>query len=334
MIDWENLPLHEPLRSEAYKSIGAIFPLVLKGEISTNTIAITDEGLELVPHTQDEVLLATFRQYLNEKWRLPFHTQMVLNHFDASRKERWGFEMEERIRILCLAVRLLTAQKCFSLATFKYNDEIDPPEFYRPFVDKNPIGSGIPEEETSIISSVAEFEQLQLLYSKLVEINPFKYDDRFSKLLNAVRFYSRINETAWFLQKIVHAFVGLESLFSDQTKSEITYKVSIRTAYFLYPDDSKERHAIYDLLKIAYDVRSSFLHGSKVDETKLTKKLQELKQSAEYDLWFALPNELNYLLSKAIEKILLSEDHLAFFNGDPDSKKEAAFYDQLVLGTK
>lgn len=334
MIDWENLPLHNPLKDEAFKSVATIFPLNLTGTISTKRLSITDEGLKLVSYEDEKEIVNALHQYLKGSWNLPLEPQFILNSFTASRRERWGFELNERVDVLRLAIRILTTGKCFQKASFKYNDSINPPVLYLPFVDRNSIRESLDAKETAIISSEADFEILKLIYNQLSKLDVFKYDERFSKLLNAVRFYNRFDDVTWFLQKIVHAFVGLESLFTDQSKSEITYKVSIRSAYFLYPENSVARNEVFDLLRIAYDVRSSFLHGSRVDEIKLTKKLQELKKNDQYSLWYDLPSDLNNILSHVLRTTLLKEDLFSFFAGDPDKKTEIDFYNQLVLGTK
>lgn len=334
-IDWEHLPLHDPLNDEAFKSIVALFPLKLTGNISDKTIFITDDGLELVPYdSKEEGMFEAFYKYLQDLYALPFDTMLVLNHFKAPRKENWGFELEERSHVLSLAIRILTSGKCFRKASFKYSDNTKLPLYYRPFVDNDSLRSGFLGKEASVISSEEDFQKLQTLYSAIFKLKVFKYDDSFSKLLNAVRFYDRSHDANWFLQKIVHTFVALESLFTDQSKSEITYKVSVRTAFLLHPENSSSRNEVFDLLRIAYDVRSSFLHGSKIDEARLTKRLQELKKNDQYSLWYDLPADLNNILSQVLGKILLSSDSLSFFSSDPNPKKESEFYNQLVLGIR
>lgn len=332
MIDWEKLNLHSPLEKDAYKAISAFYPLKLEGDIATNTIAITDSGLDLVPHTEEEMVLSEFYKHLKDTFNRPFNTRLILNRFVSPRKERWGFELEDRAHALMLAIRVFSGKNCYSKASFRYNDAVNPPVFYSPLIISDHAVVTPLEEDSSVISSHADFEKLQRLYNEIFKLELFKHDDRFSKLLNAMRFYDRFDQNPWFLQKIVNAIIGLESLFTDQSKEEITYKVSTRVAYFLYPDDPAARHSIFDLLKIAYGARSSFLHGSKVDEEKITRKLQALKQNDKYSLWFDLPSDLNQILSKVLENILLSEDNLAFFSSNPSDKAEADFYNRLVLG--
>ena len=108
----------------------------------------------------------------------------------------------------------------------------------------------------------------------------------------------------------------------------------MRTSYFLYPEDSAARRELFDLLRVAYDIRSSFVHGSRVDEEKYTKKLQKMKNNDNYSLWYSLPDELNKVLAGVLLKILINQECLEFFSGNPDSIAETEFYDKLVLGNR
>jgi hypothetical protein len=63
----------------------------------------------------------------------------------------------------------------------------------------------------------------------------------------------------------------LECLFSSENeKQEVTHKVAEKTAFFLETIPS-QRKAIFKQIKVAYDLRSSVLHGGTIDNKKLLR---------------------------------------------------------------
>lgn len=329
--DWENLSYPSLLEDLAFKSISVLHPLYLQGDLVGKRIALNDDGLCLIEESEEEDVVAALKSYLQKTHSMPTGACFAVSSFASPREEKWGFELDERGWLLATAVKIATGSTCFASISFQYNDATSPTVFYKPFVNKDPVKDLYKSKQPATISTFEEFERVKLIYSRLVELNPHKYSDRFSKLLNAVRFFEHFDNTDWFLQKIVLAFVGLESLFTDQSKNEVTYKVSIRGAYYLHPNEVAPRRDLFELLKIAYDVRSSFLHGAHVDEARLREKLKKLR-GEDYSLWRDLPRELGSILASALSKAISNDNDFEFFSGNPDSKKENEFYTSLVLG--
>jgi hypothetical protein len=335
-IDFGKLKYFDPLREEAYKSISLLFPVRLDDTTATSTITITDNGIEVADCSLEKDIAISLQNYFKDSNALPVQPFLfVVNQFASPRKEHSGFELIERSRVLCLAISILTGKTCFEWATFQYNNAVDPPLYYEPVLFKNSMLEATYFDKPAVLSAKNDLESLRLIYGSLTQLGVWQYRNHSSKLLNAVRFYTHFNEDEWILQKIVFAFVVLESIFGDASKTEITEKVAIRTAYFLYPDNIDARHDVYSLLKIAYDCRSNFVHGSNIDETKINNKLRKLKQNIRYNLYFELPDELRDITSQVLRKIITNTSYFEFFSKEKfKDGEETNFYNELVLGRK
>lgn len=72
--------------------------------------------------------------------------------------------------------------------------------------------------------------------------------------------------------QIVDHWIGLESLFAQDSNSEVRYRASLRLAIFL-GQNAPERRRIYGLAKTTYDWRSAIAHGN-------NKRRQNLKEAS------------------------------------------------------
>jgi hypothetical protein len=61
--------------------------------------------------------------------------------------------------------------------------------------------------------------------------------------------------------RLIDYWIALESLMIPDGTSELTYRVSLRTAHLVTPPP--DRQAAYDFLRDSYGERSKFVHGSK-----------------------------------------------------------------------
>jgi hypothetical protein len=65
--------------------------------------------------------------------------------------------------------------------------------------------------------------------------------------------------------------ISAEALFIDESsKSELRYRLSLRTAFALEPNDRTKRRAVFENMKKAYDIRSALAHGSIPKEKGIT----------------------------------------------------------------
>ena len=62
-------------------------------------------------------------------------------------------------------------------------------------------------------------------------------------------------------------WAGIESLFN--VSNEVSFRVSLCVAHFLYPDDRTKAKECYQRVKKLYDMRSSAVHGNKMKESTI-----------------------------------------------------------------
>lgn len=68
------------------------------------------------------------------------------------------------------------------------------------------------------------------------------------------------------LDAILDLLIALEGLLGSKT--EVSYKLSLFVAKVLHPDDIEKREQCFELVKEAYDVRSTTVHGGSVNAKK------------------------------------------------------------------
>ena len=89
----------------------------------------------------------------------------------------------------------------------------------------------------------------------------------------AMVFLSTARKTEYLVYKIAFYIPILECLFATD-KGEVVQKESERTAIYL--EDSRDKMIeIYEFIKDAYEIRSTFLHGQKFHSRKITKEILE-----------------------------------------------------------
>src|SRR5262249_29386363 len=72
---------------------------------------------------------------------------------------------------------------------------------------------------------------------------------------------------------IVNALTALEALLLNDSKTELTYRLSMRVAHLLGVDAASRRE-IFEDMKDFYDVRSAVVHGSKIKPKHQTRMEQ------------------------------------------------------------
>ena len=113
--------------------------------------------------------------------------------------------------------------------------------------------------------------------------------------------------------RLIDQMIGLESLYMSDDK-ELKYKLALRAAFFIGDEDSRE--TIFDNIKLAYDIRSSIVHGSrskkldKLDE--ITPTLEEyLRQSIlRISILLAKENSLSTIKEKLLDKNIFASGKL------------------------
>jgi hypothetical protein len=263
----------------------------------------------------------------NKRKILNINGTFALYKLDKPKAVEYVFEMMEKFQNFSLSVQLLTSNDCKPVIEMSYNDSETPVKYYDVSdIDKDEIGL----EKRSYVGE--EFlDKLRRTYksidsnTKWQSINALE----FSRINNALRFYSISQDTHWELMKLVLLISALESLFSDGG-TEISYKVRIRSAYILYGGNlsSSERIKISEIVKHGYDIRSRFLHGGNVEDLINNKRNQ--KKIHEFGLTGYLP-ELKRTIELILVKILGDQNLIDFFSKNNKEKTEAEFFEKLVL---
>lgn len=103
----------------------------------------------------------------------------------------------------------------------------------------------------------------------------------------------RLNED----DKLIDYWIALESLFTPDSKQEVKYRASFRTAAYI-GDTPQEREEIYTNLKNSYDLRSKIVHGI-IPKTKHKSDAEAVKSK--------LIGKTRSFLRRALLKILNSD---------------------------
>jgi len=250
---------------------------------------------------------------------------------DGKSKKRFYSAMD-RVRMFVTATRIFTQKRANADFEFSIRDS-KKKDFFRPFDLRSEKYDRHEFTNFSVVSSKKDFNIIKKLHKKLADSN-FEQVTYYSKLYNAVKFFNHAYSEDWTLLKNTLLFTSLESLFSDSSKSEVTEKISVRTAYLLYPKDSDKRKETYIFIKRGYEIRSLFIHGSNTETgiNKIMKKFEKERGVDHYDFYHDFIDELHILVCQCLKKALLDESYFNFFSTEKHKDSaEQQFYTNLVL---
>jgi hypothetical protein len=141
-------------------------------------------------------------------------------------------------------------------------------------------------KNSSIIQlSTNDIEILQLAWTNYTDfIKIHNYNNR---IYWAMFLHELANENRQLEMQIVHDTIALESLFSTSSQ-EISYQVSTRSAWFMYPKIDSQNNNIrtryYNTIKKYYDIRSKIVHGNFENIKNELDKLNEIDKYIEGNL--------------------------------------------------
>jgi hypothetical protein len=215
-------------------------------------------------------------------------------------------ELSDRVENVARAIRFLKKADC----EYVFHADCYNKSLYEPSLNSNKSYSR--KSITKIIEK--DFKRLNKLFIKLESLKLQDFGE-YNRLKNAINFYDKACFDGGHLSSLVNFFISLESLFSDDEKTEIAYKIRLRTAYLNYPqkNEREERKKVFDLIKEGYRIRSLFLHGGDVKSDSKIKKKGSYSYLEEY-----IP-EIKDIVRKTIKEILLDENHYSFFSNDKGS---------------
>jgi hypothetical protein len=136
--------------------------------------------------------------------------------------------------------------------------------------------------------------------------------NRVARAFNFVR-QSRMNNDLGL--KIANFCTAFEALFSTSS-SELTYKLATRLAYFI-GSDPENRKQIFKLMRDAYSIRSSVVHGDEISKSK-------------FNLIQEIVIKCDEMLRLIISNAYLQKELFDLFNSKNEAIEE--YFNDLVLG--
>ncbi len=326
----ENLRYQDPIETVLTHEIGLLNNLSLVDDLARKCLLIKENRIYLIDSKDEQEAIDLLEEDL-KKYHPVDRPQatVAVYEYGSARKNKFAFEGAHYLEQLSIAVMILTKKKCKLVYNFSYNKSENPVKFYKPFdfIENNRFENQI--HYKSYLKTIYELENLNNIFGNLIAL-PINNGANYNRLLNAVVNTNRAQNEDWVHLKTTLFFIALESLFSDSDKTELIYKISLRASSFLYPDskDKNKKLEIFKFLKIGYDLRSKFLHGSKVAFSDFEKKFQ--KNNSTYSVMFDFPEELNSIVCSILNKILMNSDLFKLFSS-LDEEKMFQYFDDLVI---
>lgn len=319
------------LNDRVTKSIAYSHNIFFAGELKDKKLKI-DDSLYILDGKTDIRAVAFLRNFVafRRSEKNPNGTFFSYTH-DLKKRNR-PYDAMDRIRVFVTAIRIFTTKRADALYDFSINDP-KKKEYYLPFDLSTREDDFYYNVNTSVIESREDFNTVKKIHKKLLEAKLEK-TMHYSKLHNATEFFRHAYDEHWTLLKTTLFFTALESLFSDSSKSEVTEKIALRTAYLLYPKDSDKRKEVYIFIKRGYEIRSLFVHGSDTETgiNKIMSRFEKERAVDHYDFYHDFIDELHIMVCQCLRSIFLDDELFNFFNTEKyKNNQEQQFYSNLVL---
>lgn len=307
--------------------------LFLRGDLENKKIKI-DDSFYILNNKSRNTSVEYLKKYIESKTGFNnIRGTYFLYLFQDSKIKKYG-EDADCVRKFLTAVRIYKNTHCDSKINFSVKNNRKK-EYYQPFFFINLLSDLIYDEKPTTISSRKELNAIKKIYKNIDRV---KIDDHFSysKLHNAIKFFNYAYDEKWTLLKTTLFYIALESLFSDEVHSEITYKTSLRVSYLLYPKekDTIKRKEVFNFIKRGYDIRSHFVHGSEsnIRADKLMKKIETEKGTDYYGFSHHFIDDLQTIVSNCLKIILMDESSFIFFSKEKYGQNEINnFFNNLVM---
>lgn len=143
------------------------------------------------------------------------------------------------------------------------------------------------------------------------------YND-FENLHRALNFIVLARSTSILPQKVSYYIIALESIFGNGETGDLTFKMSYRIPHF-FDVPVEEKNEIHSVIKKAYNIRSKFLHGDKLD--------QKSKQHI-LEIQVEISTKIDDIIRRIINFIIDNESILDILNDRTSFHKY--FHDKLI----
>ena len=192
------------------------------------------------------------------------------------------------------------------------------------------IGEDLKKFKTSDIHfkynklELKDLDQLKNLFNKIVSLELFK-----DKELELVLFnYNELHKKDLVSELILYDFIILESLFTQGSKAEATFRLSLNLGLFI-SESKEEFETIFQLSKKLYRIRSEIIHGGNWPSKLRKKKIPEqlgLDNNVKKDVLARTVHEclMNYI-NKAIRNVIQLKTDQVNNNKSPEVMKDKNF---------
>ncbi|UXD67734.1 HEPN domain-containing protein [Sphingobacterium faecium] len=174
----------------------------------------------------------------------------------------------------------------FSLEEFKLAE--NRVEKLKLIIDAKPHSPSTDDQPESVI--ISSFNMLE--------------HNNFNRVHRAINFLTFARYNSHILIKISWYIVALEALFLTTNDGDISFKLRTRIPVFL-GGSNEEKDKLYESIRSAYSMRSSFLHGDKI-----SNKLKSLEKQIE------ISNEIDIIIRTIFNRIIDNEDDKNLFLND------------------
>lgn len=257
--------------------------------------------------------------------------------FKYPKNNKYYFIGEGKVKRFLCAVKIFYSKNCDSLLSLSISDNQKHKYYkidnYSNYTDRHrEVMADVHIKRDFIeIKNRKELNQIKIIYKNLGIVDSENFH-KYSPLHNSIKFFEHSYSQRWTVLKTMLLFISLESVLGGKT--EITYKIATRASYLLYPKDSNNRIKIFNFLKKAYDIRSSFAHGGNFEKEikKIENKMVQDKGVKYYGFHDDFIKDLEAIVTGCIKTILLKDELTNIFSLENGQEKISKYLDELVIG--
>lgn len=221
---------------------------------------IIDSQVKIIRYTEKEckeIWASNSRLWMRERFPItPDHFKIeVIRSIkkDVLRSGSWQNELQEILK------KALTLLRLFKDSNLKIGSVVTMPGQWVPNAYSAMTGSNEMMFGGNYSFKISELPELVKLWNNLENVD----FNNVYPLEIALKRFNFAHERVDVEDRLIDIMIGFETLFSEST-TEIRYKISLRTA-ILIGKNLDERKIIFKLMQVAYDMRSSLVHGKKLE---------------------------------------------------------------------
>lgn len=143
--------------------------------------------------------------------------------------------------------------------------------------------------------------------SIVVNTSSAKHYDDFNRIERAMMFLAKARSEHYVPLKVSFYMPVFEALFAYESEG-VNFKVPIRVGNYI-GKDAAERKAIFDKIRFAYNIRSRFLHGDKLNtsEKKVDQNKKMKKGYVSMEDVYNSAKEVDEILRRVLTKVVMHD---------------------------